>query len=78
MDGLIPAHILAARNGLSGFTSEYVKLGRKFGKGVLKWEVEGKLLGMDFIKTYNIYAQNSQLKREKRKHYTKNINKFYC
>lgn len=50
MDGLIPAHILAARNGLSGFTSEYMKLGGKFGKGVLKWEVEGKLLGMDFIK----------------------------
>lgn len=28
--------------------------------------------------TNNIYAQNSQLKREKQKHYTKNINKFYC
>lgn len=65
MDGLIPAYILAALNGLSEFINEYMKLGGKFGKGVLKWEVEGKLLGMDFIKTYNIYAQNSQLKREK-------------
>lgn len=63
MDGLIPAHILAALNGLSEFINEYMKLGGKF--DVLKWEVEGKLLGMDFIKTYNIYAQNSQLKREK-------------
>lgn len=65
MDSLISAHILAALNGLSGFTNEYMKLGGKFGKGVLKWEVEGKLLGIDFIKTYYIYAQNSQLKKEK-------------
>lgn len=47
-----------------------MKLGGKFGKGILKWEVEGKLLGIDFIRTYYIYAQNSQLKREKNENIT--------
>lgn len=67
MDGLTPLHILAALNGFSGFTNEYMNLGGKFGKGILKWDVEGKLLGIDFIRTFYIYAQNSQLKREKMK-----------